>query len=174
MEVKITLAIRGVDDEGLVNSELEQKIIGALAENLEERFTDETKNRIFDRAKALMDAKTQMLIESCLEAPVTIQEAFRTPRVFESMYDYIEHRLRSLYEQKIQDNKCHKDPVLIAMESHITREVDKLLAARRKEVTDKATAIASKAVENHKLIRELGQIISRGEIRGHDGEERRS
>lgn len=160
MKFNVEVDIDWIDDEEDLDQAIQNRIINNVAKSIEEKFLDSSKSNIAKAADKLITAKTEQLIYSVLEKPVTISNGWNSSEEYDSIYDMVEKRLTKLYEGKLNSNgKCDKDPLLQKIESYTERFVDNKVSNIEALINRHAKEIASKTLKESSLATTLKALI---------------
>ena len=161
MQITATIDLDWVDPETGIDEEVERKLLSALTKRLEDEFIKDAGKAVAQAAQKLITAKTELLINSVLEKPVTISNGWNDKQEYDSIYDMVEQKMTALYEGKLGNkNKCEKDPLLSNIESFVKSSVDKLLNDVEVIIKKSASAAASKEVREHELFKTLEKVVT--------------
>jgi hypothetical protein len=148
------------EDEGL-DEKVERRLLDALVNKIEGDFLKEAGKSVAQAANRLITAKTELLINSVLEKPVTVSNGWNDKREYDSIYAMVEQRMTELYEGKLNVNgQCKKDPLLANIEGFVKSSTDKLLKDVERIVEKHAKEAAAKEVKEHELFKTLEKVVS--------------
>ena len=161
MLAKIEINLAWLDDNGEIKEKYEDRLVDAMARQLEENYLHEAGEILARKAEALIRAKTEMLVASVMEAPLVIREPFRQDETYPSIYDYIEKQMIALYSGKFssKNGTCTKDPIVSQIENHVAEKVRAMLSKIESLVKVEASRAAEKSINENKLIQALGVVV---------------
>ena len=159
-KVTLTLDIDWIDEDGGLDEMIEAKVIDALIDKLQKDFLAASGNAIADRADSYIKAKTELLINSVLEQPITVTAGWNEKTEYSSIWDMVETRMTKLYEGKLGDSgKCEKDPLLSKINATVDNTVNTLMGKVEKLVMSESQKAARKQVASNALIKALGAVV---------------
>ena len=163
MKLNITIDIDWIDEEGNLDDEVKQRIINRLSQKIESDFLKDSAKRIAESANKLITAKTEMLINSVLEEPVTISDGWgRNNEKYDSIMDMVEQKMTNLYQGKLSVNgQCTKDPLLASIDKSVESQVTSMLHSVTRQIEQHSKASAMRAVEENSLIKSIKQAIEK-------------
>ena len=163
MRFNITVEIDWIDDDGNVDDEIKHKLIQGLSEKIELKFLKDAGSLVAQSASKLITAKTEMLINSVLEQPVTISDGWgRNNQEYDSIMDMVEKKMTNLYQGKLNVNgQCTKDPLLANIDKSVESQVKSMLAVVARKIEEHSKRAAIKAVEENSLIKSIKQVIEK-------------
>ena len=162
MKLNITIDIDWIDEEGNLDDEVKQRIINSLSQKIQSEFLMDSGKRIAESANKLITAKTELLINTVLEKPVTISDGWgRNNKEYDSIMDMVEQRMTTLYQGKINANgQCTKDPLLANIEKSVESQVKSMLASVSRQIERHSKESAINAVNESSLIKSIKQVIN--------------
>ena len=159
-KITLELDLDLFDDEGNLSEAFETRISDALIRLIDKRFGEDISKRVADRAERFIAAKTELVINSVLEQPITVPNGWSKSTTYDSILDMVEQKMTDLYQGKIGDSgKCEKDPLLIKIEQNTKATADRILSKIESLATAKSQEAARKAVASHNLIKALGAVV---------------
>lgn len=160
MKFSVEVDIDWIGEDGDLDDAISARIINGLSDQIISKFSSEAGKSMAQTAENLVKAKTEMLINTMLEKPVTISNGWNGKKEYDSIYDMIEEKMSALYEVRIGNGKtCEKDPILASLESHIKRSCDTLLADVEKKVSARGNVLAREAVKENEFIKRLEHVV---------------
>ncbi|PUB87030.1 MAG: hypothetical protein DBP02_01950 [gamma proteobacterium symbiont of Ctena orbiculata] len=161
MKLTAEVEIDWIDEDGDINEEVSRKLTQTLANSILEKFSDEQAMLIAQRAKKLIEAKTEMVINTLLEQPITITHGWNKKTEYDSIMDMVEQEMTALYQGKLNSNgQCKEDPLLANIKSYVKTETDSMLKVIDKKLKDHAHIEAKKAVNSNELIKAIGYAVT--------------
>ena len=161
MKFNVEIELDGLDAESGLDDEIKAGVIYEITRQISDKFMSDTASSIAKAADSLIRAKTEMLINSVLEKPVTISNGWNDKTEYSSILDMVEKRMTALYEGKIIASKtCTKDPLLGQVEAYADKKVKAMLVDVEKIVIKHADISAREALKNNKLIEALGSVVN--------------
>ena len=160
MKFNVEVEFDWVDGETNLDDEIKAGVINEMTKQMTEKFMSDAGTSIAQTADALIRAKTEMLINSVLEKPVTISNGWNDNTEYDSILDMVEKRMTALYEGKIVGSKtCTKDPLLGQIELYADNKVKALLVDVERIIIKHSDNAAKEAVKNNKLIEALDHVV---------------
>lgn len=160
MKFNVEVDIDWIDEEEGLDQVIKDHILNSLTKSIEDRFTENAGEMIAKNAERLIQAKTEMIINTTLEKPLTINEGWSRKEEYTSIHDMIEQKMIALYEGKLNlHGTCKKDPLLANLETHVGNEISKLLRAVENKIKINSKEIADKALQENALIGALEKVI---------------
>lgn len=159
MKFNVEIDIDWLEEDDL-DEIFKQKLLNKLSEQILKEFNEETGKLIAYNASALIRAKTELLINSVLEKPVVISDAWNSKEKYASIFDMVEQKMTALYEGKLNiSGQCKKDPLLQNIENYIKQETERLLKIVETKIKKDAAIAAKQAVNESELIKAIGLAI---------------
>jgi len=161
MKFNVEINIDWIDEERNLDEAIQEEIIGKLTKNIQNEFAAKISKQIALSAENLVRAKTELIINSTLEKPITITEGWNKSTEYPSVYEMVEQRMTKLYEGRLGgNNTCEKDPLLGNIENYVDKQVKTLLidVQRRMEVC--ASNAAKKAVDENDLLKVINDVVN--------------
>jgi len=160
MKFTVEVDIDWIDEEGSIDEEIQRQLISGAAKIIEKKFTDVAASNIAKAADKLITAKTEQLIYSVLEKPVTISTGWNSKEEYDSIYDMVEQRMTNLYDKKIgSSGKCEKDPLLANIEKYVDNHVSSKLDNITRIIERHASNQVKDAINKNKLIDSLRTFL---------------
>ena len=160
MKFNVTVEVPWVDEDESLDEAFEAKLFDALLKSMNDKLTEKLSEKAAEHANALVKAKTELLINTVLESPITITEGWNNKTVYESIFDMVEKKMTALYEGKLNlSGQCTKDPLLGNIENFVKQEVTRLTNLLEKKIKDTAASEAKKAVNESELVKAIGLMI---------------
>lgn len=160
MKFTVEIDIDWVDEESNLDEEVKRRLVDKVAKQVEEKFTDTVKSNIAKAADKLVTAKTEQLIYSILEKPVTVSNGWNSTIEYDSIYDMVEKRMTAMYDKKFADNgKCEKDPLLANIEKYVEQHVGSKLRGIETIINNHAKTHAANTLKQSNLAATLKAIL---------------
>ena len=160
MKFTAEVEIDWIDEDESIDSVMQQKILNNLTAQITSKFSEGVGNKIAESAERLVTAKTELIINTVLEQPITITKGWNDKTEYQSIYDMVEQRMSGLYEGRLGNGtKCEKDPLLGRIENYVDQKVTKLLKDVDNVLQKHADVAATKAVKENNLIKSLDKIV---------------
>ena len=160
MKIQAEIEIDWLDEDQGLDEVVESRLLKHLAQEIENKFADKVGEKIAAAADRLITAKTEMIINTVLEKPITITKGWNDKVEYCSIFDMVEQRMTALYEGKLDTSgKCKKDPLLENIEKHVKSSTDKLLNEVKIIIEKKAKSVAAEEVKNHELFSALEKVV---------------
>jgi len=160
MKIQAEIDIDWLDEEEGLDDVVESRLYKQLATVIEKKFAANVGERIAAAADRLVTAKTEMIINTALEQPITITKGWNEKTEYDSIFDMVEKRMTALYEGKLDTSgKCEKDPLLANIEKHVKSSTDKLLKDVTVIIERQAKKVAAEEVKNHELFSALEKVV---------------
>lgn len=151
MKFNVEIDIDWVDEESNIDDEIRNRIVADLSKQVISKFSDGVSKQISIDAERLVRAKTELIINTVLEKPITISEGWNNKTEYDSIYDMIEKRMSKLYEDKLMTTgKCVADPLLKNIEKYVDSITKKLLFDVEKAIKIHSENAAKKCVKEVK------------------------
>lgn len=165
MKITTEIEITWLDNEGNLDRAVEQQLLTALTNTIQNDFLKHAGAKLAARAEKIIMAKTEFLIDSILEQPVVISDGWQKKEEYPSILDMVEQKMTALYEGKLQSKggTCEKDPVLIKIENVVQNETTRRLKVIEDHIQKRAAGIAKKTINNSKLAKTLKVVIDTGQ-----------
>lgn len=160
MKFNIEINIDWIDEDHTLDSLVQEKIEKALVDKIYKDFSSDVGNRIASTAENYIKAKTELVINTALENPITITEGWNNTKTYDSVFAMVEERMTKLYQGKLGDgNKCEKDPLLSNIQNFVDQKVKTLLYDVEKLARKMANESAINAVNDSELIKAIGIVM---------------
>ena len=157
MKINAEIEISWIDDNGDIDEIMNQKILDSVSEQILKKTKNLISDQVANAAKKVVTAKTEMMINSALENPITITKGWNNTISYNSVYDYIETEMESILKGKFKkaDGQCDIDPFLSKLNSYIKSETDRLLKDTESIVKKRAAKAAQEEFANSELIKAI-------------------
>ena len=166
MKFKIEIDLDWIDEDIGIDDQIRNEIVDKLVGSIEEKFSSEISNKLAKKAETIVNAKTEFLINSVLEKPITINNGWKDTREYESIFEMVEEIMTDLYTGKIKSHgECKEDPLLSNIKNYVTKQTKKMLTKVQKTVESKAKEESLKAVNNNELVKALGLVVEKNQSR---------
>ncbi|MEW8193667.1 MAG: hypothetical protein AB2793_08135 [Candidatus Thiodiazotropha sp.] len=160
MKLTAEVEIDWIGEDGDIDEEINHRLINVLADSILEKFSGESAKHIAQRAQKLVEAKTEMVINSLLEKPITISQGWNSHTDYDSIMDMVEQEMTALYEGKLNSKgKCKEDPLLSNIKNYVKSETESMLNEIEKKVKTNAHLEAQSAINNNELIKAIGYAV---------------
>lgn len=152
MKVQVEIELPYIDEEGHIDDNMEQQLLGTLVN----RIVPTIDKRINERVDAMLDdlisSRIEGIINDFLNKPVTVSNGYKKEE-YASVIGMVEHKFSSLYETKFnQQGSCNgKDPILIEITRVIDDKVKRMLDSMGVTIEREAKNIATKAIQESSL-----------------------
>ena len=162
MKFNITVDIDWIDDEGNIDDEIKYRLIQGLSEKIEQKFLKDAGSLVAQSASKLITAKTEMLINSVLEKPVTISDGWRNNQKYDSIMDMVEQKMTNLYQGKLNvKGQCTKDPLLANIDKSVESQVNSMLHSVTRQIEQHSKVAAINAVNENSLIKSIKKVMEK-------------
>ena len=161
MRFNITIDSEDFDEYNSFDSEFKEKIERGIQEHILTDFNKEAGKQIAIKAERLITAKTELLINTLLERPITISQGWNKEDKYDSIYDMVEEQMTSLYDDKFDKAKgsCTKDPLLSNIENYVQQAMEELLRKVERKIKAYADIAARDALETSDLLRSINAVL---------------
>ena len=157
----ITLELDWINPDGEnLDDILKGQIIHALVERLESRILQEASSHLLKNIEAVLQIKTETLINGLLEKPISVRKSWNETEEFPSIYAMVESRLSSLYMTKLSgEPSCKEDEVLKALKNHINSTLSAYETQIKKLIPTQGKAIAQQALKDSAFTQDLERVL---------------
>jgi len=163
MNFNVNIEIDWISEDSTLDDELQQRIISNLTTQIEDRCLSNISKQIAETASSLVRAKTELLINTALEQPITITKGWNDKKEYPSVYDMVEEQMTALYKGKLESSgTCQKDPLLNNIEHYVKNEVTRMLNSVTDKIQRHAKASAKDAIRENALLKSISSVI--GEV----------
>ena len=160
MKFNVEVDIDYINEDGSLDEEVKHQIILGLSRKLENEFTGEAGKKISLAAEKLITAKTELLIHTLLEKPVTISNGWNSKKEYDSIYDMVEQKMTALYHGKLDNGgNCEKDPLLGRIEKYVENHVNTKIRTIESKIDQYAKRHAKTTLKESSLAKTLREII---------------
>jgi len=161
MKFKIEVELNWIDEDYNLDESVKNLLINNLTAKVEKALTENISEKIAKRAESIVNAKTENLINTMLERPITINKGWNNIIEYESIYEMVEEQMSKLYDSKVKQkgNVCENDPFLSKVENYTKQQVEKLIVVLDKKIQLHSSAEAKKALQDSKLINALEDLL---------------
>jgi len=164
MKFNVEVEIDWIDEEGNLDAVVNDQLIDGLARQIELKFAKNISDEISNTAKKYIQAKTELVINSVLEKPITINESWNNKKEYESIFSMIEEKMTELYKDKIgSKGSCKEDPLLTNLKKYIDTSVTKMIRDMEKLIKSKADNIAKQTLKESDLYKAIERLGIYGE-----------
>ena len=154
MKFSVEIELDWINEESTLDSEIQDRIIRKLTEQIGAKFVDNSGKAIAQKADRLITAKTELLINTILEKPVTVSSGWNDKREYDSIYDMVESRMTGLYSGKLNNSgKCEKDPLLSRIEGYVDSHMEMLERQIEKKIKSHAEEYSQRSLNNSELMK---------------------
>ena len=165
MKFDITIDSEDFDEYNDFDTEFKEKIERGIQKRILDEFNKEAGKQIALKAERLITAKTELLINTLLERPITISQGWNKEDKYDSIYDMVEQQMTNLYDDKFDKAKgtCTKDPLLSKIENYVSQTMDVLLRKVERKIKAYADIAARDALETSDLLRSINAVIDKSD-----------
>lgn len=161
MLFNVQIEIDWISDDHTLDSQLQDRIITSLSDSIIKQFSADCGKQIAKTAESYVKAKTEMIINSVLENPITIQDGFYHKKEYASIFDMVEQEFTDLYKGKVGENgKCKEDPLLSNIKRHVKSEADRLINQVENSLKKVAKQAAQDEFKENELIKAIDYRLS--------------
>ena len=161
MKFNITIDSDVFDEYNDFDSELKHQIEQKIQDRILADFNNEAGKQIAIKAERLITAKTELLINTLLERPITITQGWNKEDKYDSIYDMVEQQMTSLYDDKIGKSKgtCTEDPLLSNIKNYVEQSINESLRKVERKIENYANIAAHDALKNSKLLKSINAVL---------------
>ena len=161
MKFSVEVEIDWIDEENNLDDQVKQSLINGLARKIEDQVSKNVGIEIANTAENLVRAKTELIINSVLEKPITINKGWHKDETYDSIFDMVEQQMTELYEGKIiSKGTCKEDPLLSNVKKYVDTAVNKLLKDVQIIIERKAAENAKAAVKESELMKAISSVVT--------------
>ena len=163
MKFNIEIEIDWINEDYELDVEIIEQIKNSITQEILKEVKIDISKQIAIDAKALIKAKTENLINTMLEKPITISESWNVNKTYDSIYDMVEEEMSKLYITKTakKGTVCEQDPYLEKVKNYINSESKLLLDKIEKKMISTAKIEAKNAVENNNYVKAITNVINK-------------
>jgi len=159
MKINAEIEVDWIED-GNIDDVVEDRLFRALSAKIEQSFVDKAGKRIAEAAHRLITAKTELLINTVLEQPVDISDAWNHKEKYDSVYDMVEKKMTALYEGKLNiSGQCEKDPLMANIEGYVKSTTEKLLKDVQRTIEVNVNKQVKREVSESELFKTLERVV---------------
>jgi len=154
--------------EESLDAVFQERIEKAIVKRVTEQLSEELIKKVSERADKLVTAKTEMLIDTILEQPITITKGWNDKTEYASTFDMVESRMSKLYGERMDasSGKCSIDPYLQKLERYVDNNIKEMLTKVESAIQVHSKKVAKETINKHELIQAIGATIKTAKPNG--------
>ena len=162
MKFNVEIDIDWIDEENNLDDTIKDEIISKLTKSILVEFSKGVSEQVAVAAENLVKAKTEMIINTALEQPITVTKGWNDKKEYASVYDMVEQRMTKLYEGKLGGGTtCEKDPLLGNIQNYVDRHIQSLLSDVENKIKRYSADAANTAVKESALLDAISQVVDK-------------
>lgn len=159
MKLNVEVEMGWID--GDADHAFQEQLERAVVEKVTEQLAVEVTKKVADRADKMVTAKTELLINTILEQPITVTKGWQDTTEYDSTFDMVEIRMSQLYGERmdVSSGKCSKDPYLQKVEQYVDSHIKEMLTKVENKLKEHSKKAAQEAINNHELMKAIGATV---------------